>query len=267
MRKKILPAPSENESNLSPKFREPEILTPLKKNSSPFHHFVRPYPAHAPACARPAHPRPAPSPRRFSLRRQSRLPRASPPASPTRSRPHASPLRRRQLMGRVAAGLGRAQALTWIAAMMLFYVPMAVSVIYLNRQMPLEGGLYVWARAGLRRPRRLHDRMEPLGLRHRRHRHHPLRHPHRALLPHRPLRGMASGKPPRLLRHRRHHRSRHHRSPLSAASNSANGSTTSAASPSSSSTAALIVLPLLGHGAPPVPSTTTAPHRNSRSSI
>ena len=47
----------------------------------------------------------------------------------------------------IAAGLGRAQALTWIAAMVLFYFPMAVSVIYLNRQMPLEGGLYVWARA------------------------------------------------------------------------------------------------------------------------
>src|SRR5882757_11413841 len=47
----------------------------------------------------------------------------------------------------IAAGLGRAQALTWIAAMVLFYLPMAVSVIYLNREMPLEGGLYVWARA------------------------------------------------------------------------------------------------------------------------
>jgi amino acid transporter len=46
----------------------------------------------------------------------------------------------------IAAGLGRAQALTWIAAMVLFYLPMAVSVIYLNREMPLEGGLYVWAR-------------------------------------------------------------------------------------------------------------------------
>src|SRR6202041_3784746 len=45
----------------------------------------------------------------------------------------------------IAPGLGRAQALTWIAAMVLFYLPMAVSVICLNRQMPLEGGLYVWA--------------------------------------------------------------------------------------------------------------------------
>ena len=46
----------------------------------------------------------------------------------------------------IAAGLGRAQALVWIAAIVLFYFPMAVSVYYLNREMPLEGGLYVWAR-------------------------------------------------------------------------------------------------------------------------
>src|SRR6201996_2550254 len=45
----------------------------------------------------------------------------------------------------VAAGLGRGQALTWIAAMLVFYLPMAVSVIYLNRVWPLEGGLYVWS--------------------------------------------------------------------------------------------------------------------------
>src|SRR5580658_1908524 len=46
----------------------------------------------------------------------------------------------------IAAGLGRGQTVTWIAAMLLFYLPMAVSVYYLNREMPLEGGLYVWAR-------------------------------------------------------------------------------------------------------------------------
>jgi glutamate:GABA antiporter len=45
----------------------------------------------------------------------------------------------------VAAGLGRAQTITWIAAMLVFYLPMAGSVIALNRAMPLEGGLYVWA--------------------------------------------------------------------------------------------------------------------------
>lgn len=46
----------------------------------------------------------------------------------------------------VAAGLGRAQAVVWISTMLLFYLPMAVSVFFLNREMPLEGGLYVWAR-------------------------------------------------------------------------------------------------------------------------
>ena len=45
----------------------------------------------------------------------------------------------------VAAGLGRAQAVTWVAAMVVFYFPMAASVICLNRIWPLEGGLYVWA--------------------------------------------------------------------------------------------------------------------------
>jgi glutamate:GABA antiporter len=45
----------------------------------------------------------------------------------------------------VGAGLGRAQTVLWISAMLLFYLPMAASVIALNRAMPLEGGLYVWA--------------------------------------------------------------------------------------------------------------------------
>jgi amino acid transporter len=47
-----------------------------------------------------------------------------------------------------AAGLERGHALTWMTAMLVFYLPMAASVICLNRQMPLEGGLYVWARQG-----------------------------------------------------------------------------------------------------------------------
>jgi amino acid transporter len=45
----------------------------------------------------------------------------------------------------VAGGLGRGQTVTWIAAMVVFYIPMAGSVIALNRAMPLEGGLYIWA--------------------------------------------------------------------------------------------------------------------------
>ncbi len=46
----------------------------------------------------------------------------------------------------IAAGLGRAQLIAWLLAFGLFYGPMAVAVFYLNREMPLEGGLYVWAR-------------------------------------------------------------------------------------------------------------------------
>ena len=48
----------------------------------------------------------------------------------------------------IAAKLGRAHVLFWIGAMLAFYVPLAVVVIYLNRLMPLEGGLYQWAKAG-----------------------------------------------------------------------------------------------------------------------
>ena len=46
----------------------------------------------------------------------------------------------------IAAGLGRAQAVVWLLAFTMFYFPMAVGVYFLNREMPLEGGLYVWAR-------------------------------------------------------------------------------------------------------------------------
>jgi amino acid transporter len=46
----------------------------------------------------------------------------------------------------IAAGVGRAQLLVWLVAFAMFYTPMAVTVFYLNREMPLEGGLYVWAR-------------------------------------------------------------------------------------------------------------------------
>lgn len=48
----------------------------------------------------------------------------------------------------VAAKLGRAHVVFWIAAMLLFYLPLAAVVIYLNRLMPLEGGLYQWTKAG-----------------------------------------------------------------------------------------------------------------------
>jgi glutamate:GABA antiporter len=46
----------------------------------------------------------------------------------------------------LAAGLGHAQTLVWIFSFTVLYAPMAVAVFYLNREMPLEGGLYVWGR-------------------------------------------------------------------------------------------------------------------------
>jgi amino acid transporter len=48
----------------------------------------------------------------------------------------------------VAAKLGAAHVFFWVLAAALFYVPSAVVVIYLNRLMPLEGGLYQWAKLG-----------------------------------------------------------------------------------------------------------------------
>lgn len=47
----------------------------------------------------------------------------------------------------IAAKLGRAHAVFWITAMVLFYVPLAAVVIYLNRAIPLEGGVYEWSRS------------------------------------------------------------------------------------------------------------------------
>jgi amino acid transporter len=46
----------------------------------------------------------------------------------------------------LAAGLGHAQTLVWLFSFVAFYFPMAAAVYYLNREMPLEGGIYVWAR-------------------------------------------------------------------------------------------------------------------------
>lgn len=45
-----------------------------------------------------------------------------------------------------AARLGHEQNVFWILAILTFYVPLAVAVIFLNRLMPLEGGLYQWSK-------------------------------------------------------------------------------------------------------------------------
>src|SRR5215207_2366386 len=47
-----------------------------------------------------------------------------------------------------AAKLGPSHIVFWLLAIVLFYVPSAMVVTYLNRMMPLEGGLYQWAKLG-----------------------------------------------------------------------------------------------------------------------
>ena len=48
----------------------------------------------------------------------------------------------------VAAKQGPSHVILWLLAILLFYIPSAVVVTYLNRIMPLEGGLYQWAKLG-----------------------------------------------------------------------------------------------------------------------
>src|SRR5215831_7549303 len=47
-----------------------------------------------------------------------------------------------------AAKLGASHVVFWLLAVVFFYLPSAVVVIYLNSLMPLEGGLYQWAKLG-----------------------------------------------------------------------------------------------------------------------
>src|SRR4051812_20042443 len=48
----------------------------------------------------------------------------------------------------VAAKQGPSHIVLWLLATLLFYVPSAFVVIYLNKTMPLEGGVYQWAKLG-----------------------------------------------------------------------------------------------------------------------
>jgi glutamate:GABA antiporter len=45
-----------------------------------------------------------------------------------------------------AAKIGHEQNVFWILAIVTFYLPLAAAVIFLTRLMPLEGGLYQWAK-------------------------------------------------------------------------------------------------------------------------
>jgi amino acid transporter len=47
-----------------------------------------------------------------------------------------------------AAKVGPSHIVFWLLAISLFYLPCAAVVIYLTRLMPLEGGLYQWAKLG-----------------------------------------------------------------------------------------------------------------------
>lgn len=47
-----------------------------------------------------------------------------------------------------ATKAGASHAVLWITGIALFFVPLAIVVIFLNDRMPLEGGLYEWARLG-----------------------------------------------------------------------------------------------------------------------
>ncbi len=48
----------------------------------------------------------------------------------------------------VAAKQGPAHVIFWLIAIALFYLPSATVAVWLNRAMPLEGGLYQWAKLG-----------------------------------------------------------------------------------------------------------------------
>ena len=48
----------------------------------------------------------------------------------------------------VAAKQGPAHVIFWLIAIALFYLPSAVVAVWLTRAMPLEGGLYQWAKLG-----------------------------------------------------------------------------------------------------------------------
>lgn len=48
----------------------------------------------------------------------------------------------------VAGKLGPSHVMLWLLAVVLFYLPLSAVVIWLNQLMPLEGGLYQWAKLG-----------------------------------------------------------------------------------------------------------------------
>src|SRR2546423_14326995 len=45
-----------------------------------------------------------------------------------------------------AGKLGSSHVMFWLLAVLLFYIPSGIVVAHLVREMPLEGGLYQWAK-------------------------------------------------------------------------------------------------------------------------
>src|SRR5579862_4639040 len=45
-----------------------------------------------------------------------------------------------------AGKVGSSHVMYWIPAVLLFYIPSGIVVVHLSREMPLEGGLYQWAK-------------------------------------------------------------------------------------------------------------------------
>jgi amino acid transporter len=45
-----------------------------------------------------------------------------------------------------AAKLGPSHIMFWLAAVVFFYIPSAIVVVHLSREMPIEGGIYQWAK-------------------------------------------------------------------------------------------------------------------------
>src|ERR1700679_2854660 len=48
-----------------------------------------------------------------------------------------------------AAKQGPSQLVLWLMAIVLFYLPLAAVVMKLSRSLPVEGGVYQWAKEGL----------------------------------------------------------------------------------------------------------------------
>ncbi len=45
-----------------------------------------------------------------------------------------------------AARLGSSHIMFWLPAVLFFYIPSGMVVVHLSREMPLEGGMYQWAK-------------------------------------------------------------------------------------------------------------------------